>query len=339
MEKTGMIGVDLGKRSFQLHGVREDGTAIFRKKVSRERFLAEVSERGPCIVAMEACGSAHHWGRELQSPGFEVRPVPPIYVKPFVKRHKNDAADAEAVCEAASRPGMRFVAAESAEQQGEAMLFRTRDLLIRQRTRTVNALRGHPAEHGVVAPQGIANVARLAAAVDDPETRLPETVRDLGRELLEQIGILDAKIGKLNAEVRKRAKASDEAKRLTAIPGIGPVCAMAIQAFAPPMEGFRRGRDFSAWLGLVPRQCSTGGKPKLGRISKMGQRDLRRLPVAGAIAVIRWAFRRGTDDPWLAALLTRKPPMLAAAALANKMARTVGAVATTKECYRAPASA
>ncbi len=157
--------------------------------------------------------------------------------------------------------------------------------------------------------------------------------------MLEQIGILDAKIGKLDKEVRKRAKESDEAKRLTAIPGIGPVCAMAVQAFAPPMEGFRRGRDFSAWLGPVPRQCSTGGKPKLGRISKTGQRDLRRLPVAGAIAVIRWAFRRGTDDPWLAALLTRKPPMPAAAALANKMARMVRAVATTKECCRAPASA
>ena len=339
MENTGMIGVDLGKRSFQLRGVREDGTDIFRKKVSRERFLAEVSGRGPCIVAMEACGSAHHWGRELRSMGFEVRPVPPIYVKPFVKRHKNDAADAEAVCEAAARPGMRFVAVKSAEQQGEAMLFRTRDLPVRQRTRTADALRGHLAEHGVVAPQGIANIARLAAAIDDPETRLPETVRDLDCELLEQTGILDAKIGKLDAEVRKRAKESDEAKRLTAIPGIGPVCAMAIQAFAPPMEGFRRGRDFSAWLGLVPRQCSTGGKPKLGRISKMGQRDLRRLLIAGAIAVIRWAFRRGTDDPWLAALLTRKPPMLVAAALANKMARMVRAVATTKECCRAPASA
>ena len=171
MDNISMIGVDLGKRSFQLHGVREDGTAIFRKKVSRERFLAEVSGRGPRIVAMEACGRARHWGRELRSPGFEVRLVPPIYVKPFVKRHKNDAA--EAVCEAASRPGMRFVAAESAEQQGEAMLFRTRDLPVRQRTRTADALRGHPAEHGVVAPQGIANVARLAAAIDDPEARLP----------------------------------------------------------------------------------------------------------------------------------------------------------------------
>ena len=339
MEKISMIGVDLGKRSFQLHGVRDDGSAVFRKKVSRERFLAEVSERGPRIVAMEACGSAHHWGRELQSMGFEVRLVPPTYVKPFVKRHKNDAADAEAVCEASSRPGMRFVAVKSAEQQADAMLFRTRDLLTRQRTQTVNALRGHLAEHGVVAPQGIANVARLAAEIDDPEARLPEAVRDLGRLLLEQIGSLDAKIGELDKEVRKRAKESDEAKRLMSIPGIGPICAMAIQAFAPPMEGFRCGRDFSAWLGLVPRQCSTGGKPKLGRISKMGQRDLRRLLIAGAIAVIRWASRRGTDDPWLAALLTRKPPMLAAAALANKMARVVWAVATKKEFYKAPASA
>ena len=334
-----MIGVDLGKRSFQLHGVRDDGSAVFRKKVSRERFLAEVSEHGPRIVAMEACGSAHHWGRELQSMGFEVRLVPPTYVKPFVKRHKNDAADAEAVCEASSRPGMRFVAVKSAEQQADAMLFRTRDLLTRQRTQTVNALRGHLAEHGVVAPQGIANVARLAAEIDDPEARLPEAVRDLGRLLLEQIGSFDAKIGELDKEVRKRAKESDEAKRLMSIPGIGPICAMAIQAFAPPMEGFRCGRDFSAWLGLVPRQCSTGGKPKLGRISKMGQRDLRRLLIAGAIAVIRWASRRGTDDPWLAALLTRKPPMLAAAALANKMARVVWAVATKKEFYKAPASA
>ena len=339
MEKISMIGVDLGKRSFQLHGVREDGSIAFRKKVSRERFLAEVSGRGPRIVAMEACGSAHHWGRELQSMGFEVRLVPPTYVKPFVKRHKNDAADAEAVCEASSRPGMRFVAVKSAEQQADAMLFRTRDLLTRQRTQTVNALRGHLAEHGVVAPQGIANVARLAAEIDDPEARLPEAVRGPGRLLLEQIGSLDAKIGELDKEVRRRAKECDEAKRLMSIPGIGPICAMAIQAFAPPMEGFRCGRDFSAWLGLVPRQCSTGGKPKLGRISKMGQRDLRRLLIAGAIAVIRWASRRGTDDPWLAALLTRKPPMLAAAALANKMARVVWAVATKKEFYKAPASA
>ena len=283
MEKTGIIGVNLGKRSFQLRGVRGDGSAVFRKKVSRERFLAEVSGHRPRIVAMEACGSAHHWGRELQSIGFEVRLVPPTYLKPFVKRHKNDAA----VCEAASRPGMRFVAAESAERQADAMLFRTRDLPARQRTRTADALRGHLAEHGVVAPQGIANVARLAAEIDDPESRLPEAVRGLGRLLLEQIGSLDAKIGELDKEVRKRAKETDEAKRLMSIPGIGPICAMAIQAFAPSMEGFRCGRDFSAWLGLVPRRCSTGGKPKLGRISKMGQRDLRRLLIAGAIAVIR----------------------------------------------------
>ena len=221
MDKAGMIGVDLGKRSFQLRGVREDGLVVFRKKVSRDRFLLEVSGHGPCTVAMEACGSAHHWGRELQAMGFEVRLVPPTYVKPFVKRHKNDAADAEAVCEASSRPGMRFVAVKSADQQAEAMLFRTRDLPARQRTQTVNALRGHLAEHGVVAPQGIANVSRLAAAIDAPELQLPELVQEMGRVLLEQIG-------KLDAEVRKRAKESDEAKRLMSIPGIGPICAMAI---------------------------------------------------------------------------------------------------------------
>lgn len=339
MDKISMIGVDLGKRSFQLHGVREDGSVVFRKKVSRERFLAEVSGHGRCTVAMEACGSAHHWGRELQSMGFEVRLVPPTYVKPFVKRHKNDAADAEAVCEASSRPGMRFVAVKSADQQAEAMLFRTRDLLTRQRTQTVNALRGHLAEHGVVAPQGIANVARLAEAVDDPDSSLPEAIRELGLLLLEQIRELGERIGKLTAEVRKRARASEEAKRLMSIPGIGPICAMAIQAFAPPMEGFRRGRDFSAWLGLVPRQHTTGGKPKLGRMSKMGQRDLRRLLISGAIAVIRWAGRRGTDDPWLDRMLKRKPPMLVAAALANRMARMVWAVSTRKELYRAPAAA
>ena len=203
--------------------------------------------------------------------GFEVRLVPPIYVKPFVKRHKNEAA--EAVCEAASRPGMQLVASESAEQQGEAMLFRTRDLLIRQRNQTVNALRGHLAEHGVVAPQGIANAARLAAAVDDPEAQLPETVRDLGRELLEQIDILDAKTGKLDAEVRKRAKESDEAKRLTGIPGIAPICAMAIQAFAPPMEGFRRRRDFSAWFPDSARQGesrSSAGSRRWGNATSGG---------------------------------------------------------------------
>ena len=216
-----------------------------------------------------------------------VKLVPPIYVKPFVKRQKNDAADAEAICEAASRPTMRFVAVKTQEQQARGMRFRTRELLVRQRTQTINALRGHLAEYGVVAPRGPAYVGRLAEAIEDADSGLPDLVRELGALLLDQVADLDEKTAGLEHELRERAREDDQAVRLMSIPGIGPLTAMAIQAFAPPMESFRRGRDFSAWLGLVPRQHSTGGKPKLGKISKMGQRDLRRLLVVGAMATDR----------------------------------------------------
>ena len=235
---------------------------------------------------------------------------------------------------------MRFVAVKTEEQQARGMLFRTRDLLVRQRTQTINALRGHLAEFGVVAPQGPAHIGRLASALEGPASGLPEPVRELGGLLLEQIAGLDAKIAGLEREVHVRARQDEEARRLMSVPGIGPISAMAIQAFAPPMESFRRGRDFSAWLGLVPRQHTTGGKPKLGRISKMGQRDLRRLLITGAMTVVRWAVRRGvTTDPWLAGMLARKPRMLVAVALANRMARIVWALLTKKESYRAPATA
>ena len=260
----------------------------------------------------------------------------------LVKRQKNDASDAEAICEAAQRPTMRFVAVKGEEQQARAMLFHTRDLLVRQRTQTINALRGHLAEFGVVAPQGVAHVGRLALALEDPGSGLPEPVRELGGVLLGQIAHLDAKIGGLEKELRACARQDEQAARLMTIPGIGPIGAMALQAFAPPMESFRRGRDFSAWLGLVPRQHTTGGKPRLGRISKMGQRDLRRLLIIGAMAVVSSAVRRGeTNDPWLARMLARKPRMLVAVALANKMARIVWALMTRKETYRgfAPAAA
>ena len=264
--------------------------------------------------------AAHYWGREILKLGHDVRLVPPIYVKPFVKRQKNDAADAEAICEAAQRPTMRFVEVKGEEQQARAMLFHTRDLLVRQRTQT-NALRGHLAEFGVVAPQGVAHVGRLASALEDPGSGLPGAVRALGGVLLGQIAGLDAKIGGLEKEFRACARQDEQAARLMTIPGIGPINAMALQAFAPPMENFRRGRDFSAWLGLVPRQHTTGGKPRLGRISKMGQRDLRRLLIIGAMAVVSSAVRRGeTNDPWLARMLERKPRMLVAVALANRMA-------------------
>ena len=336
MEHATIIGIDLAKRSFQLHGARADGSVAFRKKLSRKRLLAFVASQPRCIVAMEACASAHHWGREIGKLGHEVKLVPPVYVKPFVRRQKNDAADAAAICEAASRPTMRFVAVKSQDQQSQGMLFRTRDLLVRQRTQTINALRGHFAEFGVVAPQGPAQVKRLAEAIEDADSGLPSPVRELGALLFVQIAEFDEKIAELEKELRARAREDEQTVRLMSIPGIGPLCAMAIQAFAPPMESFRHGRDFSAWLGLVPRQNSTGGKPKLGKISKMGQRDLRRLLVSGAMATVSWAVRRGTKDPWLTRMLARKPRMLVAVALANRMARIAWALMTKRECYRAP---
>ena len=220
---------------------------------------------------MEACASAHYWGREIVALGHEVRLVPPIYVKPFVKRQENDTSDAEAITEAAQRPTMHFVAVKTEAQQAQGMLFRTRDLLVRQRTQAINALRGHLAEFGVVAPQGRARIEQLAQVLEDRDSALPEAVVELGKLLLGQIDELDEKIEGFDTELRASAREDEETARPMTIPGIGPITAMALQAFAPPMESFRRGRDFSAWLGPVLRQHTTGGKPKLGRISKMGQ--------------------------------------------------------------------
>ncbi len=340
MGEVSIIGIDLAKQSFQVHGARADGSVAYRKKLSGGKVLSFVASQPRCVVAMEACGSAHYWGREIMTLGHEVRLIPPIYVKPFVKRHKNDAADAEAISEAAQRPTMRFVAVKTEAQQAQGMLFRTRDLLVRQRTQTINALRGHLAEFGVVAPQGTAQVRRLARVLEDPNAAMAEPVLELGRLLLEHIDELDEKIDGLDRKLHACARQDEETARLMTIPGVGPITALALQAFAPPMESFRRGRDFSAWIGLVPRQHTTGGKPRLGKISKMGQRDLRRLLITGAMAVVRQAIRRGqTTDPWLARMLARKPKMLVAVALANRMARIVWALKTKKEIYRAHAAA
>ena len=340
MDQVTIIGIDLAKNSFQFHGARTDGAVAFRRKLSRGKVLDFLASQPRCVVAMEACPSAHYWGRETAKLGHDVKLVPPVYVKPFVKRQKNDAADAEATCEAAQRPTMHFVAVKTEEQQAQGMLFHTRDLLVRQRTQTINALRGHLAEFGVVAAQGPANVRRLALVLEDPGSGLPEPVRELSSLLLGQIADLSGKINRLQKELHASARQDEEAARLMTIPGIGPITAMALQSFAPPMESFRRGRDFSAWLGLVPRQHSTGGKPRLSKISKMGQRDLRRLLITGAMTVVHSVLRRGaTSDPWLSRMLARKPRMLVAVALANKMARMVWAVTTKKENYRAPAIA
>jgi transposase len=333
MEKATIIGIDLAKRSFQLHGVTREGRAVFRKKVSRGQLLNFLSAQPRAVVAMEACATAHDWGRAIKKLGHEVRLIPPVYVKPFVRRQKNDAADAEAIAEAASRPSMRFVALKSEDQQAQAMLFRTRDLLVRQRTQLVNALRGHLAEHGIVAAYGLAKVKVLAAALG--EDSVHPLVRELGQRYLDYIARLDVEIGELEKRLRQLCQTDETSVRLQTMPGIGPVTAAAIEAFAPPMATFKRGRDFAAWLGLVPRQHSTGGKPRLGRTSKMGQRDIRRLLIIGAMAVVRWAARKGaTEGSWMARMLVKKPRLVVAIALANKMARSVWAMLTKSESYQ-----
>ena len=339
MDVVSIIGVDLAKQVFQVHGAAADGQVLFRKKLSRPQFAKFMAVVPPCVVAMEACGTAHYWGRELTRHGHDVRLIPPVYVKPFVKRQKNDSADAEAVAEAALRPTMRSVAVKTAGQQAQAMLFRTRDLLVGQRTQLVNALRGHLAEHGIVLAKGIGNIDRIAMHLEENED-LPDLVREMGRLYLDRIAGLSDEIDKLDGRIAAAAKESDVARTLQTMPGIGPVCAMAIATFAPEMREFRRARDFSAWLGLVPRQHSSGGKQTLGRTSKMGQRDIRRLLIVGAMSVVRWRGRDGgKPGSWLSRMLARKPRMLVAIALANKMARMVWAMLSRNEDYRDPTGA
>lgn len=345
MEKVSMIGIDLAKHVFQLHGAAADGTVLFRRKLRREKLLDFLAAQPPSVVAMEACASAHYWGREIGRIGHEVRLIAPAYVKPFVKRQKNDTADAEAICEAATRPTMRFVAVKSEAQQASAMIFKARDLLVRQRTATINALRAHLAEFGFIAPKGPAHIGRLRATIEDESGGLPDPARALCRDLLEMITVLSTKIDALDGEIRTRARQDDTPKRLMTVPGIGPVIATAVEALAPPVETFDRGRDFAAWMGLTPRQHSTGGKPRLGKTSKAGQRDLRRLFIIGASAVVRWASmpqfapRWAPAGSWLERMLATKPRMLVAVALANKMARIAWALMAKGGVYRAPASA
>jgi len=286
---------------------------------------------------MEGCTTAHYWAREIGALGHNVRLVPPAYVKPFVKRQKNDAADAEAIAEAASRPTMRFVEPKSPQQQARAMVFRTIELFVRQRTQTINALRAHLAEHGLIAPQGMSNLANIRRLIDEAAAEVEPLVAETARTYLEQIDDLSSRILKLEATLKQEAARTDASSRMMTMPGVGPITAMTIEAFAPSLTVFKHSRDFAAWLGLVPRQHSTGGKQVLGRTSKMGQRDIRRLLIIGAMSVIRWATRKGTTPGTsLHLILKRKPRKVAAIALANKMARTLWALETRKEDYRDP---
>ncbi len=304
------VGLDLAKNVFQVHGADGAGRAVLRKKLRRGQVLEFFSQLPPCVIAMEACGGAHFWGRETGKLGHDVRLIPPACVKPFVKRHKNDAADAEAICEAVPRPTMRFVPVKSEETQGAAMVFRVRELLIRQRTQAINALRGHLTEFGQIVPQGAANAARLIAIVDDPDNGLPGEAVAILRVLVSTLRHLDTEIGKLNAEIARRARENEVAGRLMTVPGIGPLIATAIATLAPPPETFRKARDFAAWLGLTPRQHSTGGKQRLGATTWMGERSLRRLLIIGANSVIikRQVHASAQPGTWLGGMLMRKPP-------------------------------
>jgi transposase len=336
MKEISIVGLDMAKRVFQVHAAGSDGAAVLRRKLSRGQVLGFFTQLPKCTVAMEACSTAHYWAREIGKLGHEVRLLPPAYVKPFVKRQKNDAAHAEAIVEAALRPSMRFVVPKTESQQASSMIFRTRDLFVRQRTQLINALRAHLAEHGVIAPQGTANLALLTQIIEADETQLELVVVETARLYVEQINVLSSRIASLEKALRSQAKRTDSAARLMSMPGMGPITAMAIEAFAPIMTTFRKGRDFAAWLGLVPKQHSSGGKQVLGRTSKMGQRDIRRLLIIGAMTVIRWACRKAAPEhSWLARMLARKPRMLVAIALANKMARSIWAMTTKNESYRA----
>lgn len=334
-----MIGLDIAKQVFHAHGADASGAEVFSKRITRAKLLSFFASQPECVVAMEACGGAHHWARELARLGHTVRLIPPAYVKPFVKRQKNDAVDAEAICEAAQRPGMRYVAVKSEEQQASALVFRARDLLVRQRTQLINALRGHMTEYGWVAPRGRWHIAALTELVEG-EDAVPESARPVLRLMLDAVAAIDVRIAELDQEIARRAREDEVARRLMTVPGIGPITAVALMALAPPMETFAKSRDFAAWLGLTPRQMSTGGKQRLGSITKMGERTLRRLLIIGSTAVVRHATTKGAPPgSWLEQMLARKPRMLVAVALANKTARIVWAVLTKGQVYRAPAVA
>lgn len=338
MTKDTMIGVDLAKNVFVLHAASMSGHVKFRKKLTRQQFGHFMAKQPPAVVVMEACGGAHYWSREMVRLGHEVKLIAPQYVKPFVKRQKNDAADAEAIVIAAQRPEMRFVEPRTQDQQARAVLFRSRERLVHQRTELVNALRAVLYEYGHVVPKGIAHLTRIEEIVGAANSDLPEVAREECLDLLEQIADKTRRIETKTKKMKELAATANIARRLQTMPGVGPLTALAIEAFAPDMSCFKHGRDFAAWLGLVPLQRSSGGKERLGKISKAGQVDIRRLLIIGAMSRLNWMGRRAIrPDSWLARILERKPRMLVAIALANKMARQIWAMLTKAEDYKDPA--
>lgn len=332
------IAVDTSKAVFTLHGVDLAERPVLRRDLRRAGFEAFFAKLPPTEVALEACGASHHWGRRLTALGHRVRLIPPQYVKPFVKRGKNDRNDAQAISEAAARPDMQAVPVKSAEQQAEAMVLSARELLVRQRTQLANAIRGHAAEFGVVTAQGMARLEGLLAAVHSDDA-IPQAARDMLAFLAAQVKQLDSQIAQLEQRMQRLHKANPLSRMLAEVPGVGPIGALSL-ALTVDATRFTSGRHFAAWLGLTPKDRSSGGKQRLGKISKAGNERLRQLLVVGAMAVIR-AARPGSRiaSAWLLKLLERKPRKLAAVALANKMARIVWAMMTRGEAYRPQAVA
>ncbi len=340
MNEVITIGVDLAKSVFQVHGVDAAGETVICRQLRRRQVLPFFRKLTPCLVGIEACATAHHWAREIGALGHEVRLMPPHYVKPYVKRNKNDAADAQAICEAVTRPTMRFVAVKTAEQQSVLMLHRTRELMVRQRTMLVNAIRAHMAEFGIVARVGLPQVkALLAVIADEKDCRIPPLARTCLEGLAAQLLSLHREITAAEQRIHAWHRANEASRRLESIPGIGPITATALAATIADPSIFKSGRELAAWIGLVPRQNSTGGRKRLGRISKQGDHYLRWLLVAGSMTVIRHAKRRGTANPWLAKLIAGKPTKVAAVALANKLARIAWVLLRDGGTYQMPATA
>ena len=337
MEQIATIGLDLAKHVFQVHGVDAAGKVVVRKQLRRAEVLRFFAAVPPCLVGMEACGTSHHWAREVTKLGHTVRLMPPAYVKPYVKRGKTDAADAAAIAEAVTRPTMRFVAVKTVDQQSVLMLHKVRDLLVRQRTMLINALRGHLAEFGIVAARGPGGVNAAIAALHEAQDGLPNLARQVLNGLIDQMRTTGGEIAKAEKRILGWHRTSEASQRLATIPGIGPITASAMAAAVPDATLFRSGRQFAAWLGLTPRAHSSGGKQRLGGISKQGDGYIRRLLVVGATAVIRLARQDNASKTWAARLLERKPARLVSVALANKTARIAWAVLARNQSYTAPA--
>jgi transposase len=340
MALVATIGLDIAKTVFQVHGVDAAGQVVVRRRLTRGRLLAFFEKLAPCLVGIEACSTSHYWARALLARGHEVRLLPAQYVRPYVKRGKNDAADAEAICEAVTRPTMRFVSVKTPEQQSVMMLHRVRLMLNRQCTRLSNSIRSHLSEFGIVAPLGRRGIDQLLAVItDEKDARVPAEARVCLAMLAAQLAVVKEHILETDRRVRASARQTELGRRLMEVPGVGPLLASAFIATIADPAAFKTGRDLAAWIGLVPKQNSSGGKDRLGSITKAGNRYLRQMLVVGAMAVIRYAERHGTRRPWLVQLMQRRATKVAAVALANKTARIVWALMTSGERYREPAVA